>query len=212
MQASGLPHVLYVRLGVGKVMLCVEYLYSNKSFLCQSNIKEVVRLSQGWRMSCHPLFWEFYRISSSVCMSIRLSVSLKLFTSHFNIVFAALQGLSEDVSINKFFDDPMLLELAKQDVMLNYPLWWSLHRSHHTGTCRLKWITGVGKLWISFTFTKQRISICILRFQKHACGSKYVWWLLLVDLHVMLVVCFTVCRLALTVRICCLTLIEILLF
>ena len=32
------------------------------------------------------------------------------------------QGLSEDVSINKFFDDPMLLELAKQDVMLNYPM------------------------------------------------------------------------------------------
>ncbi|CAG0889247.1 unnamed protein product [Darwinula stevensoni] len=32
------------------------------------------------------------------------------------------KGLSEDVSINKFFDDPMLLELAKQDVMLNYPL------------------------------------------------------------------------------------------
>ena len=32
------------------------------------------------------------------------------------------QGLSEDVSINKFFDDPMLLELAKQDVMFNYPI------------------------------------------------------------------------------------------
>ncbi|RWS16730.1 U5 small nuclear ribonucleoprotein component-like protein, partial [Dinothrombium tinctorium] len=32
------------------------------------------------------------------------------------------KGLSEDVSINKFFDDPMLLELAKQDVMLSYPL------------------------------------------------------------------------------------------
>ncbi|XP_065333503.1 116 kDa U5 small nuclear ribonucleoprotein component [Cloeon dipterum] len=32
------------------------------------------------------------------------------------------KGLSEDVSINKFFDDPMLLELAKQDVLLNYPL------------------------------------------------------------------------------------------
>lgn len=29
------------------------------------------------------------------------------------------KGLSEDVSINKFFDDPMLLELAKQDVLLN---------------------------------------------------------------------------------------------
>ncbi|ELU06359.1 hypothetical protein CAPTEDRAFT_158714 [Capitella teleta] len=29
------------------------------------------------------------------------------------------KGLSEDVSINKFFDDPMLLELAKQDVMLS---------------------------------------------------------------------------------------------
>ncbi|KAA8585382.1 hypothetical protein FQN60_004076 [Etheostoma spectabile] len=32
------------------------------------------------------------------------------------------KGLSEDVSISKFFDDPMLLELAKQDVVLNYPL------------------------------------------------------------------------------------------
>ena len=31
------------------------------------------------------------------------------------------KGLSEDVSINKFFDDPMLLELARQDVMLSYP-------------------------------------------------------------------------------------------
>ena len=26
-----------------------------------------------------------------------------------------VQGMSEDVSINKFFDDPMLLELAKLD-------------------------------------------------------------------------------------------------
>ncbi|XP_065897032.1 116 kDa U5 small nuclear ribonucleoprotein component-like [Dysidea avara] len=32
------------------------------------------------------------------------------------------KGLSEDVSINKFFDDPMLLELAKQDVMFSYPM------------------------------------------------------------------------------------------
>ncbi|KAA0196566.1 hypothetical protein FBUS_08820 [Fasciolopsis buskii] len=32
------------------------------------------------------------------------------------------KGLNEDVSINKFFDDPMLLELAKQDVMLNYAI------------------------------------------------------------------------------------------
>lgn len=29
------------------------------------------------------------------------------------------KGLSDDVSINKFFDDPMLLELAKQDVVLS---------------------------------------------------------------------------------------------
>lgn len=36
--------------------------------------------------------------------------------------FFAPQGLSEDVSISKFFDDPMLLELAKQDVVLNYPM------------------------------------------------------------------------------------------
>ncbi|XP_076812809.1 116 kDa U5 small nuclear ribonucleoprotein component-like [Clavelina lepadiformis] len=32
------------------------------------------------------------------------------------------KGLSEDVSISKFFDDPMLLELARQDVMFNYPI------------------------------------------------------------------------------------------
>ncbi|KAL2735742.1 116 kDa U5 small nuclear ribonucleoprotein component [Vespula squamosa] len=32
------------------------------------------------------------------------------------------KGLSEDVSIDKFFDDPMLLELARQDVLLNYLL------------------------------------------------------------------------------------------
>lgn len=32
------------------------------------------------------------------------------------------KGLSEDVSINKFFDDPMLLELAKQDLMFSYPV------------------------------------------------------------------------------------------
>nr|SVE84085.1 EOG090X00RJ [Daphnia pulex] len=31
------------------------------------------------------------------------------------------KGLSEDVSINKFLDDPMLLELARQDVTLTYP-------------------------------------------------------------------------------------------
>jgi len=30
------------------------------------------------------------------------------------------KGLTEDVSINKFFDNPMLLELARQDVTLNY--------------------------------------------------------------------------------------------
>ena len=29
------------------------------------------------------------------------------------------KGLSEDVSISKFFDDPMLLELARQDAELN---------------------------------------------------------------------------------------------
>lgn len=29
------------------------------------------------------------------------------------------KGMSEDVSIHKFFDDPMLLELARQDNDLN---------------------------------------------------------------------------------------------
>jgi len=32
------------------------------------------------------------------------------------------KGLSEDVNIDKFFDDPMLLELARQDVILSYPM------------------------------------------------------------------------------------------
>lgn len=30
------------------------------------------------------------------------------------------KGLSEDVAVSKFFDDPMLLELAKQDLAFNY--------------------------------------------------------------------------------------------
>jgi U5 small nuclear ribonucleoprotein component len=30
------------------------------------------------------------------------------------------KGLSEDLTISKFFDDPMLIELAKQEVTLNY--------------------------------------------------------------------------------------------
>lgn len=32
------------------------------------------------------------------------------------------KGLSEDVTISKFFDDPMLIELAKQEVTLNYAI------------------------------------------------------------------------------------------
>ena len=40
----------------------------------------------------------------------------------FTIKTRRRKGLSEAVSINKFFDDPMLRELARQDVMLNYPL------------------------------------------------------------------------------------------
>lgn len=30
------------------------------------------------------------------------------------------KGLSEDVSVNKFFDDPMLVELAKQKDILGF--------------------------------------------------------------------------------------------
>ena len=39
------------------------------------------------------------------------------FVPHFLGVII-VQGMSEDVSINKFFDDPMLLELARQDADL----------------------------------------------------------------------------------------------
>ena len=54
------------------------------------------------------------------------------------------KGLSEDVSINKFFDDPMLLELARQDVTLTYPFWkrkdieMAMIGVQHTGTQFLK--------------------------------------------------------------------------
>jgi Ca2+/H+ antiporter len=53
------------------------------------------------------------------CFSLIAVFSVRLLTC---MLICVLQGLSEDVSINKFFDDPMLLELAKQDVMLNYPM------------------------------------------------------------------------------------------
>lgn len=51
------------------------------------------------------------------------SLNMHHISSYINIIsLLFLQGLSEDVSISKFFDDPMLLELAKQDVVLNYPM------------------------------------------------------------------------------------------
>ena len=61
---------------------------------------------------------------------------------NFEIVFV-LKGLSEDVSINKFFDDPMLLELARQDVMFNYPMWSNLEDdvSARPVTCRYSRLT-----------------------------------------------------------------------
>lgn len=56
-----------------------------------------------------------------------------------NFFLGSPKGLSEDVSISKFFDDPMLLELAKQDVVLNYPMWdRSIHcklQQHHQDLC-----------------------------------------------------------------------------
>ena len=52
----------------------------------------------------------------------RRKVNISIAHSSILIDFFLLQGLSEDVSINKFFDDPMLLELARQDVLLNYPI------------------------------------------------------------------------------------------
>ena len=37
------------------------------------------------------------------------------FSNEFVVWCGRRKGMSEDVSINKFFDDPMLLELARQD-------------------------------------------------------------------------------------------------
>jgi hypothetical protein len=38
---------------------------------------------------------------------------------HLSIFPALLQGMSEDVSINRFFDDPMLLELVRFSASLH---------------------------------------------------------------------------------------------
>ena len=65
-------------------------------------------------------------VSSEQCLSEGVAISKRCVTvSYVHSTYTslcALQGLSEDVTINKFFDDPMLLELARQDVMLNYPM------------------------------------------------------------------------------------------
>ena len=61
----------------------------------------------------HTSFFTIYFLKKSTC---KLAFPAQL------TPLVDLQGLSEDVSISKFFDDPMLLELAKQDVVLNYPM------------------------------------------------------------------------------------------
>ena len=61
-----------------------------------------------------------YLIGGALCRN--LSPVENWYTNGTLCVIFVFQGLSEDVSINKFFDDPMLLELARQDVMLNYPM------------------------------------------------------------------------------------------
>lgn len=55
--------------------------------------------------SCIPCLLRdpFFRITSSLDLSASLQVKTR-----------RRKGLSEDVSINKFFDDPMLMELARQ--------------------------------------------------------------------------------------------------
>ena len=57
----------------------------------------------------------------AVCFHHAIIIIIIKKLTNFEITFL-LKGLSEDVSINKFFDDPMLLELARQDVMFNYPM------------------------------------------------------------------------------------------
>jgi U5 small nuclear ribonucleoprotein component len=47
-----------------------------------------------------------------------LSCRLKALAREFMVKTRRRKGMSDDVSINKFFDDPMLLELAKQDADL----------------------------------------------------------------------------------------------
>lgn len=65
---------------------------------------------------CLLLFW------CQECTCRPLLIPLPCAVTLNRIPLSLPQGLSEDVSISKFFDDPMLLELAKQDVVLNYPM------------------------------------------------------------------------------------------
>ena len=56
-KASGPPHVLKLWLGVIKGMLPVGYLCFMKfSFLCQSTLMEIIRLSHSCGKSGHPQF------------------------------------------------------------------------------------------------------------------------------------------------------------
>ena len=46
-KAWGPPHVFLLWLGVSRGMLPVKYLCSNKAYLCQLNLMEIIRLLQG---------------------------------------------------------------------------------------------------------------------------------------------------------------------
>lgn len=58
----------------------------------------------------------FERLSLAIIACTSYGSSPTLYKT--NAVIWLVQGMSEDVSINKFFDDPMLLELARQDADL----------------------------------------------------------------------------------------------
>jgi len=75
---------------------------------------------QSFCLSCFD-HWELVPgdpLDKGVALRVLEPASVEALAREFMVKTRRRKGLSEDVSINKFFDDPMLLELAKQDADL----------------------------------------------------------------------------------------------
>ena len=67
---------------------------------------------------CHRLRHPSYHSLPHLHGRLTPPSSIQALAREFMVKTRRRKGMSDDVSINKFFDDPMLLELAKQDADL----------------------------------------------------------------------------------------------